>query len=189
MVRARSCAHVSDARATPAKEISAGDLPRGCHVAHGGWEHYVSEAFRAAVEEEGLTGLEFLWVRDVGRFRAPQRYEALPPAALGRGLDHPWFDRTAFEAWWLAGGDTLPVIEGGIATSRGDECKAIEAKRGALLRTRAEVAASPVCRFGARQFDNRFFKPGTGFADAGRDLLVLLVPPGGHGSTAARCCA
>jgi hypothetical protein len=39
----------------------------------------------------------------MGRFCAPQWYEALPFAALGRGLDHPWFDRTAFEVWWQAG--------------------------------------------------------------------------------------
>jgi len=167
-------------RAAPVKQVSAGDLPRGCHVAHGGWEHYVSEAFKAAVEEEGLTGLGFLWVRDVGRFRAPQWYEALPLAALGRGLDHPWFDRTAFEARWQAGGDTLPVIESCIATSRGAERKALEAKRDALLRTRGEVAAGPARRFGARQFDNRFFKPGAGFADAGRERLIRLFPAEGR---------
>ena len=167
-------------RAAPVKEVSAGELPRGCHVAHGGWEHYVSEAFKVAVAEEGLTGVELLWVRDVGRFRAPQWYEAIALSAIGRGLDHPWFDRTAYEAWWQPGGDSLPLIERAIATSRGVERKAFEAKKDDLLRRRAEAAASPARRFGARQFDNRFFKPGAGFSDDERNRLLRLFPREGR---------
>ncbi len=42
----------------------------------------------------GLTGLDFLWVRDLGRYQAPQWYAAIAQRPLGHGLDHPWFDRT-----------------------------------------------------------------------------------------------
>src|SRR5262249_49832637 len=44
------------------------------------------------VEQYRLTGLEFLWVRDSGRFRAMQWYLPLAGELLGRGLDHPWYD-------------------------------------------------------------------------------------------------
>jgi hypothetical protein len=163
-------------RSAPVKEFSAGDLPQGCHVAHGGWEQYVSESFKAAVEEEGLSGLELLWVRDVGRYRAPQWFEAMAVAALGRGLDHPWFDRAAFEAWWRSGGDTLPLIERTIATSPGGERESWEAKRTGLLRKRADLATSAARRFGARQFDNRFVKDGAGFAEPAPNRILRLFP-------------
>jgi hypothetical protein len=160
-------------RSAPYKEVSAGELPPGCHAASGG-DHYVSEAFKQAVEEEGLTGLQVVWVKDVGRYRAPQWYEALPAAAIGRGLDHPWFDRAAFEAWWRTGGDTLPMIERVLATSGPAERRVLAAKREALLRQRTEGTGAGARRFGARQFDTRFFRPGASFADPVRDRLVRL---------------
>lgn len=161
-------------RSAPYKKVSAGDLPAGCHVASGG-EHYVSETFKRAVEEEGLRGLDLLWVEDVGRYRALQWYEALPAAAIGRGLDHPWFDRAAFEVWWRAGGDTLGLIDRAIATSEGGERTAFVEKREALLRRRGGSGSEPGRgRFGARQFDRRFFRAGAGFPGAVRDRLVHL---------------
>jgi len=167
-------------RSAPVKEFSAGDLPQGCHVAHGGCEQYVSESFKAAVEEEGLSGLEPLWVRDVGRFRAAQWFDAIAIAAIGRGLDHPWFDRAAFEAWWRRGGDTLPLIERTIATSTGGERESWVAKRAGLLRKRADLAASPSRRFGARQFDNRFLKSRSRLRRRGAGPPIVLrhfLPP------------
>jgi hypothetical protein len=164
-------------RSAPVKQFSAGDLPQGCHVAHGGWEQFVSESFKAAVEEEGLSGIELLWVRDVGRYRAPQWFEAMAVAALGRGLDHPWFDRDHYEAWWRTAGDVLPLIDRCVATSTGGrEREEWLAKRAELLRTRAERAATSARRFGARQFDNRFLKGGAGFADAARNRIMSLFP-------------
>jgi hypothetical protein len=160
-------------RSAPYKEVSAGELPPGSHVARAG-DHYVSETFRRAVEEEGLTGLELLWVRDVGRYRAPQWYEALPAQAIGRGLDHPWFDRAAFEAWWRTGGDTLPIIDSLLGSSGGAERQVLATKRDALLRQREHGAAERTGRFGARQFDTRFFRPGAGVADPARERLIRL---------------
>jgi hypothetical protein len=52
----------------------------------------VSEQFKAAVEKHRLTGLDFFWVRDTGRYQARQWYVTLPREILGRGLDHPWYD-------------------------------------------------------------------------------------------------
>lgn len=159
-------------RSAPYQEFSAGDLPPGCHVASGG-THFVSEAFKRAVEQEGLTGLELLWVKDTGRYRASQWYEAMPVAPIGRGLDHPWFDRAAFEAWWARGGDTLAMTERAIAASHGVERLVFEASRDELPRRRAKAIGKEARRFGARVFDNRFFRAGAGFADE-RDRLVRL---------------
>lgn len=65
----------------------------GAHVALWGIaEPLVSDRFKVVVEKHGLTGLEFLWVRDTGRYQAQQWYLPLPREPLGRGLDHPWFD-------------------------------------------------------------------------------------------------
>jgi hypothetical protein len=52
----------------------------------------VSESFKAAVEQHQLTGLDFLWCRDTGKYRAPQWYMAVGQQALGRGLDDPRID-------------------------------------------------------------------------------------------------
>jgi hypothetical protein len=65
----------------------------GVHAAVWGMDLLVvSERFKAAVERHGLTGIDFLWVRDTGRYQALQWYLALPRESLGRGLDHPWYD-------------------------------------------------------------------------------------------------
>ena len=52
----------------------------------------MSEQVKALVEREGLSGLELLWLPDVGRAEAMQWYLPIPAEPLGRGLDHPWFD-------------------------------------------------------------------------------------------------
>jgi hypothetical protein len=61
---------------------------------HAQGQHFVSQRFKETVERHGLTGLDFLWVRDLGRYQAPQWYAAIAQRPLGHGLDHPWFDRT-----------------------------------------------------------------------------------------------
>jgi hypothetical protein len=65
-------------------------FPAGTHVLRSGM--FVSERFKAAVESQ-LTGLEFLWVNDIGRYRAMQWYVTIPRACMGHGVDHPWYDR------------------------------------------------------------------------------------------------
>ena len=74
--------------------VRADRMKPGVHVA--GWTPlvYVSERFKAVVEAQGLTGIEFVWCRDIGRYRAPQWYYPVCRNCLGRGLDHPWIDTT-----------------------------------------------------------------------------------------------
>jgi hypothetical protein len=72
--------------------LPAYQMKPGIHVA--GWSPlvYVSERFREVVEAHKLTGIEFVWCRDVGKFRAAQWYFPVCQQGLGRGLDHPWID-------------------------------------------------------------------------------------------------
>src|SRR5438105_3404462 len=74
--------------------IRADRMKPGVHVA--GWSPllYVSERFKAVVEAHRLTGIEFVWCRDIGKYRAPQWYLPVCHQGLGRGLDHPWIDTT-----------------------------------------------------------------------------------------------
>ncbi|MFB9324501.1 SMI1/KNR4 family protein [Paenibacillus aurantiacus] len=54
---------------------------------------FVSEKFKRVIEENGLTGLEFIWCKDIGKFAPPKQWY-LPVATtfIGRGLDSPWVD-------------------------------------------------------------------------------------------------
>jgi hypothetical protein len=55
---------------------------------------YVSEEFKRVVEIHRLSGIEFIWCHDVGRYRAPQWFLPICHQPLGRGLDCPWIDTT-----------------------------------------------------------------------------------------------
>ncbi len=70
----------------------AGTLPKVHALNH----TFVSSAFVAACERRGLTGVSFLQCANTGRKAAEPWFVALPDFSLGRGLDHPWFDR---ERW------------------------------------------------------------------------------------------
>jgi len=58
--------------------------------------NFLTERSRRVIEEAGLSGLEFTWVRDLGRYQAEQWYHAMATKPLGRGLDHPFLDATKF---------------------------------------------------------------------------------------------
>jgi hypothetical protein len=72
--------------------VNSENVKPGVNVA--GWtqEVYVSERFKELVEKHRLTGIDFLWVKDIGKYRATQWYLAICHKSLGRGLDHPWID-------------------------------------------------------------------------------------------------
>jgi hypothetical protein len=53
---------------------------------------YVSESFKTVVEECALTGIDFVWVKDTGKYRARQWFIPVALEPMGRGIDHPWFD-------------------------------------------------------------------------------------------------
>jgi hypothetical protein len=66
----------------------------GTHVVGYRDRPYVSERFKAVVERHRLKGIEFIWVRDIGKYKAPQWYLPVCLRALGRGVDPPWMDIT-----------------------------------------------------------------------------------------------
>jgi hypothetical protein len=75
-------------------QVRADRMKPGVHVA--GWTPlvYVSERFKAVVEAHRFRGIEFVWCRDIGRYRAPQWYYPVCRNCLGRGVDHPWINTT-----------------------------------------------------------------------------------------------
>jgi hypothetical protein len=74
----------------PYPSIRADRVPLGRHILHDG--RFVSERFKSAIEAAGLSDVEFLWMDDRGRYRAPQWYVPIAHRCLGRGVDHPWYD-------------------------------------------------------------------------------------------------
>lgn len=72
----------------------AANIPSNLHAGIGFDAHiFVSERFKKIVEENNLTGLEFLWCKDTGRYApAQQWYMAIATQFVGRGLDAPWLD-------------------------------------------------------------------------------------------------
>ncbi len=74
-------------------------MPPTAYIAAGMHNNlYVSEHFKTIVEEHQLTGIDFVWVKDVGKYRAPQWFVPVPLKPLGRGVDHPWYQPTAIGA-------------------------------------------------------------------------------------------
>jgi hypothetical protein len=74
--------------------VRADRLKPGVHIAGSPLQVYVSQRFKAVVEAHRLTGIEFIWCRDIGKYQAPQWYLPICPQCLGRGLDAPWIDVT-----------------------------------------------------------------------------------------------
>jgi hypothetical protein len=72
----------------------AGTLPKVHALNH----TFVSSAFVTVCREHRLRGVSFLRCGSRGRKAGDPWFVALPDDALGRGLDHSWFDR----ARWLA---------------------------------------------------------------------------------------
>jgi hypothetical protein len=74
--------------------VRADRLKPGVHVAGGFLAVYVSERFKAVVEANRLTGIEFVWIRDIGKYQAMQWYFPVCSKCLGRGLDASFIDAT-----------------------------------------------------------------------------------------------
>ncbi len=74
--------------------LKADRIKPGTHVVGYSNRPYVSERFKAVVEQHHLKGIEFIWVRDVGKYKALQWYLPVCHKGLGRGVDHPWMDIT-----------------------------------------------------------------------------------------------
>jgi hypothetical protein len=76
--------------------VRADRMKPGVHVAGTNLQVYVSERFKAVVEANRLTGIEFAWCRDIGKHRALQWFLPICPNCLGRGLDAEWIDASKF---------------------------------------------------------------------------------------------
>jgi hypothetical protein len=75
------------------ENVKAYKIDPTADVANGGfYNSYVSERFKALVENEGFTGLNFLWIKDIGKYEAKQWYTPVALSPIGKGIDHPWFD-------------------------------------------------------------------------------------------------
>jgi hypothetical protein len=74
--------------------VKADRMKRGVHLAGGFTVVYVSDRFEALVEKHRLSGIDFIWCRDVGKYQAPQWYFPVCARPLGRGLDDPRIDIT-----------------------------------------------------------------------------------------------
>lgn len=72
----------------------ASNIPANINVGCGIFGYtFVSNKFKEVIEDSKLTGLEFLWCKDIGRFAPPKQwYMAIATEFIGRGLDAPWFD-------------------------------------------------------------------------------------------------
>jgi hypothetical protein len=73
--------------------VRADRMARDIHLAFGMFSNpYVSERFKDVVETNCLTGIEFVWLQDLGKYQAAQWYIPVAQYPMGRGVDHPWFD-------------------------------------------------------------------------------------------------
>jgi len=75
-------------------QCRAGSLPAVHALNH----CFVSSPFVDHCAASGLRGIEFLRCRPSGRKPGPAWFAALPQRFLGKGLDHPWFDRVRWVA-------------------------------------------------------------------------------------------
>jgi hypothetical protein len=68
-------------------------MPPTVNVASGNlYNQFVSERFKKVVEDNGFAEIDFVWVKDRGKYKSPQWYRAVALNPMGRGIDHPWFD-------------------------------------------------------------------------------------------------
>jgi hypothetical protein len=70
----------------PNLSVWADRMKPGVHVGGGLDPVYVSERFREVVQANRLRGINFVWCKDIGKYRAPQWYYPVCDRCLGRGL-------------------------------------------------------------------------------------------------------
>src|SRR5215471_2715379 len=57
-----------------------------------GYQEFVSERSKEAIESAGLKGIEFTWIGDVGHYRARQWFHAMATEPIWSGLAHPFLN-------------------------------------------------------------------------------------------------
>lgn len=65
-------------------------MPPMAHTAQSYYQ-FVSEKFVSVIQRYGFTGIDFVWVKDTGKYRSQQWFIPVPLMPLGRGVDHPWY--------------------------------------------------------------------------------------------------
>lgn len=76
------------------EKIKAYLVDKNINIAHGiGYNHYVSENFIAICKKFKFTGIEFIWIKDIGKYKAKQWYYPIALNPLGRGVNNP-LDKT-----------------------------------------------------------------------------------------------
>jgi hypothetical protein len=97
----------------------ADQAPRGTHLAG----QYVSEKFKATVENAGFRGIEFRWIQDIGKYAAPQWYMPVAIECLGRGIDHEFYDNQKYLGSKSNPHITKPEARIGVSTFRANWLK------------------------------------------------------------------
>lgn len=90
-------------------ECRADRMPSHLPWIYGG---FISEQCKKSIEVAGLTGLEFTWVSDVGRYQASQWFHAMATKPLWPGLDRPvLFDKNSNQTNSKTGISTADALE------------------------------------------------------------------------------
>jgi hypothetical protein len=156
-------------------------MKAGLHVA-GMFQMFVSERFKALVEAHRLTGVDFLWVQDTGKYRVPQWYLALPREPLGRGLDHPWFDnkKPRVQCSVCRGSGTCYCIRSGSVTPEScvrcngsGKCHVCGGKGGQGWETADPRYRS--CQFNLSNLSQNVVRSDAAFGDPVKDRLLSLA--------------
>jgi hypothetical protein len=148
--------------------VKADKVKPGVNIA--GWIStgvYVSERFKTCVKKNRLTGIEFLWVRDTGKYQATQWYLPICHKCLGRGLDHQWINiRRLTEGGYLL---LDPKERHGTRATAGEYMKDDALSGNALLKDLLPLVKSMECLKRAPGLDLtcrflRSYLPDTDFA-------------------------
>jgi SMI1 / KNR4 family (SUKH-1) len=147
--------------------VKADKIKPGVNVS--GWtpETYVSERFKEVVEKYRLTGIEFFWMKDMGKYRATQWYLPICHKFLGRGLDHPWIDiaKVIKKGWMLLdprGRSGMDVADGELLRRGAATEEPLLKQLFPLIRSMERLKRAPTCWFRGRYL--RKYLPDTDFA-------------------------
>ncbi len=150
----------------PARELeNVRTAPADLHYAYRRGLYLCSDRFIATIESHGLTGLDWLSLTECHPDDPRQWFELFATTPLGRGLDHPLFNRAAYEVGYKNRPFDMSRRHGQDSTRGGHD--GLDRIDDPLLRR--IIAASPPKQFnirGPRRFVREFL-PATDFAYCG----------------------
>lgn len=80
-------------------QIDASLIPDNIDILSDGNCILVSERFRNICLENNLKGIDFIWVKDVGKYKSRQFFKLVIFNTMGIGLQHPLYDETTRHAY------------------------------------------------------------------------------------------